>query len=108
MDFVQFYALAAKTEALQDPAKRGLNNIVHGDFNGFLVAATGLLIVFLALTLISVFISLLPKILDALAFMLPAEHEHHSYAPAARQTSDNEKIAAAVGFVLHEIHSKQP
>ncbi|TWU08663.1 Oxaloacetate decarboxylase, gamma chain [Symmachiella macrocystis] len=108
MGFVEIFAQAVPTEALQEPSKRGFDNIINDDFNGFGIAVTGLLIVFVALTLISVFISLLPKILDALAFMLPEEQEHQTHAPAMRQTTDNEKIAAAVGFVLHEIRSKQP
>ncbi len=76
----------------------GFQNIL--DHEGIAIAVTGMLIVFIALVLISIFIALLPKILDALSFIIPPPPE-----PAAAlqpSTSDDDQVAAAIGFVFHQ------
>ena len=78
----------------------GLQNVVDGQAVG--IAITGMLIVFSALVLITIFITALPKILDLLDPYLPAvEHPHAAPTPAESLPSDEEKIVAAIGFVLH-------
>lgn len=74
-------------------------NIPEG--NGVAVAITGMVIVFLALTVITVFISLLPKILDALEPYLPTAEHHGAPPPAEGLPQDQEKVIAAIGLVLH-------
>jgi len=103
MGFMGIWAMAAPAEALTERPDMGFDNIWDND--GLGIAITGLSIVFVALTLISIFIALLPRVLETFAFLLPAEHPTH--APVVRRTADNEKIAVAVGFVLHEMNSKQ-
>jgi len=75
-------------------------NVSEG--NAIAIAITGMLIVFTALTLISVFIAALPKILSAIEPYLPAAEDHHD-APTTAESlpTDEEKIVAAIGHVLH-------
>ncbi len=75
-------------------------NVSEG--NAIAIAITGMLIVFTALTLISVFIVALPKILSAIEPYLPAVEDHH-HAPTTAESlpTDEEKIVAAIGHVLH-------
>jgi len=75
-------------------------NVSEG--NAIAIAITGMLIVFTALTLISVFIAALPKILSAIEPYLPTAEDHHD-APTAAESlpTDEEKIVAAIGHVLH-------
>jgi len=73
-------------------------NIVDG--NAISIALTGMLIVFTALALISLFIGALPRILSALEPHFPVV-EHHPPAPAEGLPSDEERIVAAIGTVLH-------
>ncbi len=79
-------------------------NVSEG--NAIAIAITGMLIVFTALTLISVFIAALPRILSAIEPYLPAVEDHH-HAPTTAKSlpTDEEKIVAAIGHVLHiEMH----
>lgn len=71
--------------------------------NGVAIAVTGMLIVFFALTLISLFIRLLPEVLAVLAPILP-RLESHDQPPRATESLDidNERIVAAIGYVLHQ------
>lgn len=96
------YILAADPEGF--PPFRWAN-VSEG--NAIATAITGMLIVFAALTLISVFIATLPKILSAIEPYLPAVEDHHD-APTTveslrsdEEKSDEEKIVAAIGHVLH-------
>jgi Na+-transporting methylmalonyl-CoA/oxaloacetate decarboxylase gamma subunit len=83
-------------------------NVIDAD--GISIAVMGMLIVFVALALVSLFIASLPRILEALNDYLPAEHAHHGghAAAAADDVDDDEPIIAALGFVLHqELHKQQ-
>gem|GEM_PF-831685 len=88
--------LAQNTE----PPTTGFQAI--SDSNGVSIAITGMLIVFVALAIISLFIRLLPVMLAWLEPILP-ELESHGHAPSVAQQlpADNEKIVAAIGYVLH-------
>jgi Na+-transporting methylmalonyl-CoA/oxaloacetate decarboxylase gamma subunit len=77
----------------------GFDNIL--DHDGLGIAATGMIIVFAALTLISIFIGLLPRILESRAIGIPPESPPQGVSLPV-STSDNE-VAAAIGFVMHQI-----
>ena len=73
------------------------------DNDGVAIAITGMIIVFLALVLISLFIAALPHILGKLEPFLPKLEHHQSPQTAAESLpTDEEKIVAAIGFVLHQ------
>ncbi len=87
----------------------GIDNILQND--GIGIALTGMSIVFVALMLITLFIAILPKVLNALSGILPAEAEQHATAaptvlqPAASQ--DETEVVAAIGFALHRMKTKK-
>ena len=76
----------------------GFNNILES--NGFAIAATGMTIVFAALTFISVFIYLVPKVLSAFELVVPPASQLQAASPP--QSTDDEEIAAVIGFALHQ------
>ena len=92
-----------------------IQNII--DAQGLNLSITGMAIVFTALMLISIAITLLPKVLQLLAGILPAAGGHHGQpaagghhgqpaaAPAKPAVSapatDDHAIVAAIGYVLH-------
>ena len=58
----------------------------NGDkLNGLAITLTGMVIVFLALVLITLYIAILPRLLNALALILPTEHPAVKKPP--RETS---------------------
>ena len=72
------------------------------DGNGIPIAITGMLIVFVALTLISFAIAALPRILTAIDPYLPAvDHRHQPLPPAESLPADEERVVAAIGMVLY-------
>ena len=68
------------------------------DGQGLGIALTGMIIVFSVLTLISVFIVILPKILAVVAKKFPESVGHHG-VPV--QTEDDNSALAAIGYVMH-------
>ena len=69
------------------------------DNQGFEIAFTGMFIVFLALSVISLSIAVLPKVMETLGGVLP-ERPH---TPAEPDTArDDEALAVAVGIALNE------
>ena len=78
-----------------------VQNIVDGQ--GISIAITGMLIVFFALLVITIYIAMVPKILGVLAPFLPPETEHA--APSSGSASGNkrieEELLAAVGYAVH-------
>lgn len=91
------YILAADPESF--PPFRWAN-VSEG--HAIAIAITGMLIVFTALTLISVFIAALPKLLSAIEPYLPAVEDHHDALTTAESLpTDEEKIVAVIGHVLH-------
>ena len=75
---------------------------------GAAIAATGMLIVALALTFITLFIATLPNILAKLESYLPPSPDHHA-APELTDslTAEDQKVLAAIGFVLHTEFQRQ-
>jgi len=80
-----------------------VQNIVDGQ--GIGIAVTGMLIVFAALLIISLFISLLPRMLPLLATILPEESAHH--APSKRQAKDDGEVLAAIGYTLFKLKANK-
>ncbi len=61
----------------------------------------GMSIVFVALSLITVFIAMLPRLLNAMSGVLPEEKEPHAAAGSRTTAADDEAVLAAIGFALH-------
>lgn len=81
-----------------------MQNVI--DAQGVALSIAGMAIVFTALTLISIAIVLLPKVLQRLAGILPAAHHGQltarpAKAAAPAPTTDDTAIVAAIGYVLH-------
>jgi Na+-transporting methylmalonyl-CoA/oxaloacetate decarboxylase gamma subunit len=79
--------------------------MVPGD--GVAIAATGLLIVFAALLLITLFIAAMPRILSAVASVLPEVPDGHSPHDSSQSLLPDDAVIAAIGFVLHSELQKQ-
>lgn len=83
-----------------DARIKGWQAVVEG--NGLSIASTGMLIVFFALVIISLFIRLLPEVLKVMEPILPKLGTHTQPPTLAEQLpSDKEKVVAAIGYVLH-------
>ncbi len=67
------------------------------DGQGLGIALTGMVIVFSVLTLISVFIVLLPKVLAVVAKKFPESVGHAEHT----RDDDDGPLLAAIGFVVH-------
>lgn len=74
---------------------------------GIPIAVTGMLIVFAALVLISLFIAALPQLLAIIAKVLPEEPEHAAPQDRSPSLIPDEAVLAAIGFVLHTELQKQ-
>lgn len=96
-------AQAAAPAPPTDASIGGLRAILEAD--GLGITVTGMLIVFAALTTISLFISLLPKVLDLLEPYLPEIGAHAAAAsvPASGANRDiDPRAVAAIGWALHQ------
>lgn len=77
------------------------------DGNGLAISITGMLIVFVALTAITLFIAALPKVLAVIEPWFPeSAGHHHGAAPSAPATApasaaDDGAVIAAIGFAVH-------
>ncbi len=75
---------------------------------GLAIAFSGLVIVFVALLLISLFIASLPKLLVVVAKVWPEVDEPHAIRnDSVEQPITDGHILAAIGFVLHTELQKQ-
>ena len=75
-----------------------VQNVIDGQ--GISIAITGMVIVFFALTVISLFITALPRILEKVAERWPESQGHHRPAPAA-SSGPSDEIVAAIAMALH-------
>lgn len=71
-----------------------IQRIIAG--HGIAISIVSMLIVFLALSLISLFITLLPHILDLIAKVYPENKQQSDDTPV------DDRIIAAIGFALHK------
>ncbi len=81
------------------------SQMLAGD--GVAIAATGMLIVFAALLLITLFIAGLPHLLELIARILPEVPDRHAPQDASRSLLPEEAVLAAIGFVLHTESQRQ-
>ena len=74
------------------------------DSDGIVIAVTGMMIVFVALIMLSLFIKVLPIILDAIAVWVPEVESPHGQTAdsieADGHPAEDDEILAAIGFVL--------
>ena len=92
------------------PLLIGLQMAEQGNLasKGTNIALAGLLIVFTALILISLFIASLPHILRWVANYWPEVEEPSAHAGHPEsQVADNGAVLAAIGFVLHTEFQRQ-
>ena len=76
-------------------------NIINGQ--GFSIAITGMLIVFSALTLISVFVTALPKLLTSINRIWPESTPVTEARPSgALSGASDPTVVAAIGYALHQ------
>lgn len=80
-----------------------IKNIAEG--HGIGISITGMLIVFVALTLIAVFISVLPYVLRKLEPYLPTVDDLHAVADKESGPALNEQMIAAIGYALFKKRS---
>ncbi len=74
------------------------------DSDGIVIAVTGMMIVFVALAMLSLFIKVLPKVLDVVSRWVPESESSHGHSadsiePDSHRDDDDEMLAA-IGFVL--------
>ena len=83
-------------------------NFAEGDLvQGVIIAAVGLLIVFVALILITVFIAAMPKFLNFIGHLWPEVDEHHVFEHAESDEDEELELLAAIGLVLHTEFQRQ-
>ena len=68
------------------------------DNNGYGIAITGMVIVFVALTMVSGFVALLPKILAVVEVVLPPSEAHHPPTPSSLDVDEGTVVAIAVAL----------
>ncbi len=79
------------------------------DGNGIAITVTGMLIVFFALALITLYLTFLPKALQLLDKWFPSKEEHHMVADQPQtQSSFSPELAAVIGYALHLELKKHP
>jgi Na+-transporting methylmalonyl-CoA/oxaloacetate decarboxylase gamma subunit len=74
-----------------------VKNIADGQGVG--ISITGMLIVFVALTVLAIFITILPHVLRKLEPYLPTVDEMHAL-PDREAPAANEQLAVAIGYAL--------
>lgn len=75
----------------------GVENIVST--NGITISIVGIIIVFAALSIIALFIAMLPKLMPLTEKLFPVE-EHPHGAPTVSKSSDHEEVLAAIAYAL--------
>jgi Na+-transporting methylmalonyl-CoA/oxaloacetate decarboxylase gamma subunit len=78
-----------------------VQNIIDGQ--GIDIAITGMVIVFFALSVISLFIAALPRILTVVAQKWPESEDRHGPAPSQTVLSaaPSDEMVAAIAITLH-------
>jgi oxaloacetate decarboxylase gamma subunit len=93
-----------KGSKIMDKFTFNLENIANGEGVG--ISMTGMAIVFVALSLIAIFIRILPYIMDKLAPYLPKGDVLHMHPEpkASVSAGTDESLAAAIGYALFKKH----
>jgi Na+-transporting methylmalonyl-CoA/oxaloacetate decarboxylase gamma subunit len=82
--------------------------VEHPITQGITIAIAGMLIVGVALSLISLFIAGLPRVLDTIGKFWPEVDEPHGKKSHTHSLiTDNDAVIAAIGYVLHCEYQKQ-
>ena len=68
---------------------------------GIAIAMTGMVIVFAALVLVTLFISVLPGLVAISQKIVPEVQDRHVPEADSRTLSPNHSVVAAIGFALH-------
>ena len=61
-----------------------------------------------AVGLLTVFLTVLPRLLERLAAIWPERADHHALSPDAGQADEEDDVLAAIGFVLDAHTRRQP
>jgi Na+-transporting methylmalonyl-CoA/oxaloacetate decarboxylase gamma subunit len=94
------FPCAALSEEKQADSMSGWENIVQN--NGISIAIAGITVVFVVLAIICGFISLLPRALELLHQFAPEAEHHRSPAVESKRTgSQDEAMAAAIGYAKY-------
>lgn len=75
--------------------------------DGIVIAAVGLLIVYVALVLIALFIATLPRVLVLIGHLWPEVDDHHGLEHVESEAEEDLAVLAAIGFVLHTEFQRQ-
>jgi len=78
------------------------------DAHGVGISITGMLIVFCALSLIAIFIAVLPWVLRKMAPVLPKGMVLHASPKPKTAPAVDEKLIAAIGYALFKEKTKSP
>ena len=98
--------LLAQTETLVQAAES--TEFADKLSEGLVIAAAGIVIVFSALLLISLFIAMLPRVLTLVSRVWPEVQDgRHEAGYPESQVADDTDVLAAIGFVLHTEFQKQ-
>ncbi len=73
----------------------GIQNVING--HGVGISVTGMIIVFIVLSFISIFLSLLPKVLMIVEKFLPEESE-----TSGKSTEPDDSVIAAIAMALYK------
>jgi Na+-transporting methylmalonyl-CoA/oxaloacetate decarboxylase gamma subunit len=78
-------------------SQRGWGQVVE---HGLWTTLGGMLVVFAALSLIAMFIAILPRVLNAIA-PLPEEDEHAAAPIRKTPAAEDDEVAVAIAFAMH-------
>jgi oxaloacetate decarboxylase gamma subunit len=76
-----------------------LDNIANGD--GYSIALSGLAIVFFALIVVTVFISILPRVLARFATVWPEAAAVPEAKTSTAAAENDDGLIAAIGYIVH-------
>ena len=79
-----------------------MDRLIIGDFNALLFSVFGIAIVFFGLSLIVLYIKLLPKFFKLIEFR-PHRKRHEKQVPTEQEIEEEELAAIMVAFRLHNM-----
>ena len=92
-------------DAGQTWSQTAFDNVMQA--NGLGIAAVGMTVVFVALSLISIFIALLPRILEVISGIFPEPPVVAVQAAAGGSAADDAPLLAAIAVALqHELEQR--
>lgn len=76
----------------------GFENIITT--NGIAISIVGIVIVFAALSVIALFIAMLPKLMSLTVKLFPEVEHPHAATPSVDNSSDHDAVLAAIAYAL--------